>query len=532
MKNGILFSVFVFVVLFLAGCAGSERKAAQEPAPAVSETKAVQPEARPAPKDEPGQKPGWSVDRKGFRTKPMEMEVREGHPYTPVGAEIVSKGAPVKLIEVIKQMADRQGFSVSWADDVDPDTNVNVHIQPEDNFWDALQNLLRQKDYFFELSGETIVIQYKTTRRYQVVMPTLKENFQTSVGGSLIGGGAVEGRITGKTAISADIREPLDFWAGLEQNLTQILESTAAEDKGHFIVDDHIGVITVNAPRNTHDKVRAYLDDLKEQIYRQVVIEAKIMEVRLDDSHQMGINWSNVLSVANRANSETFSGQATFGEDYALESGAVVANTVYPTHKFLKYMTMTPQAFSVAIEALKTYGTTNVLSNPKITIMNGHGASITVGEDITYIDKVTSTTDENGNVTYTVETGSVLSGLGLAVMANIVDNNEVVLYIVPVTSELQQAPTGDDIEYRAFGGAQVGLPRVRLREMSTMARIKDGETLIIGGHIDKQEGDTNNSVPLLGDIPGLGWLFKHESKSVTSRELVIFITPKIVAANE
>jgi len=124
----------------------------------------------------------------------------------------------------------------------------------------------------------------------------------------------------------------------------------------------------------------------------------------------------------------------------------------------------------------------------------------------------------------------VLSGLGLAVMANVVDDDEVVLYIVPVTSELQPAATGDDIEYRAFGGAQVGLPRVRLREISTMARIKDGETLVIGGHIDKTDGNTTNSVPLLGDLPGLGWLFKHESKSVVSRELVIFITPKIIAA--
>jgi len=244
----------------------------------------------------------------------------------------------------------------------------------------------------------------------------------------------------------------------------------------------------------------------------------------------MGVDWTNIVSVANRANNQTMGGVASFGETYTNDAGVDLAMTVYPTHKFLNYLRLNEQAFSIAIEALKEYGTTNVLSNPKITLMNGHGASITVGEDITYIDSVESTTDENGNVTYTVETGSVLSGLGLAVMANIVDDDEVVLYIVPVTSELQQAATGDDIEYRAFGGAQVGLPRVRLREISTMARIKDGETLVIGGHIDKTEGDTTNSVPFLGDLPGLGWLFKHESKSVVSRELVIFITPKIIAA--
>ncbi len=531
MKNSIRFFLLVLLVLFLAGCAGQAPRTAENQAPAAAESMGPAPMPPPPPPKESGN-PGWSVDRKGFRTKPMEMDVREGLPYTPVGAEIVSRAAPVRLINVVQQMADLHGFSVSWADDVDPDTMVNVHIRPEDNLWDALQNLLRQKDYFFELSGETIIISYKETRRYQIVMPTLKEDFQTSVGGSLIGGGAVEGRITGKTAISADIREPMDFWGGLENNLSRILEGTEAEDKGHFILDQHIGLVTLTAPRKTHAKVSEYLEDLRKQIYRQVIIEAKIMEVRLADEHQMGINWSNILSVANRTGNETLGGTAAFGEDYTLESGAVIANTVYPTHKFLKYMTLTPQAFSLAIEALKNYGTTNVLSNPKITIMNGHGASIIVGEDITYIDKVTSVTDDVGNVTFTVTTGSVLSGLGLAVMANIVDDTEVVLYIVPVTSELQRAPTGEDIEYRAFAGAQVGLPRVRLREMSTMARIKDGETLVIGGHIDKADADATSAVPFLGDIRGLGWLFKHESKSSVTRELVIFITPKLVAAAE
>jgi general secretion pathway protein D/MSHA biogenesis protein MshL len=272
------------------------------------------------------------------------------------------------------------------------------------------------------------------------------------------------------------------------------------------------------------------LKHLKSKIYKQVIIEARIMEVRLDDSHQMGINWSNILSVASRANSETMGGTLGFGEAWERAGGEVLSSVVYPTHKLLNFMTLNSQNFSLAIEALKTYGKTNVLSNPKIALMNGHGASITVGEDITYIDKVTSTTDENGNVTYTVTTGSVLSGLGLAVMANIVDDKEVILYVVPVTSELQPAPNGDDIEYRAFGGAQVGLPRVRLRELATMSRIRDGETLIIGGHIDKVKGNTTNSVPLLGDIPGLGWLFKHDAQTTTTRELVIFLTPKIIGS--
>ena len=529
MKNGIKISVLALVVLFLVGCRTSSPGKAEESTVAAPQPVASAPAKDPAPAQPVKEAPSdWAVDRKGFRTKPLEIEVsREGQPYLPVGAEIVSKGAPVKLIDVIKKMADLQGFSVSWADDTDPESTVNVHIRPADNFWTALRNLLRQKDYFYEQSEETLVIRYKETRQYQLVMPLLEETFKTSLGGDLIGGTAADegGEIDGKMQLEGNIPESINFWANVKENLENIIG-----DKGTFITDDHIGEIAVTAPRKTHEKVDAYLANLKKQIYRQVVIEAKIVEVWLNDESRMGVDWSNILDSTNQ---DEIGGTIGFGENYdSAELTNTIANTVYPTHKFLKFITLDNFNFNFMVDALKDYGSTNLLSKPKLTIMNGHGATITVGEKITYIKEVETTTDENGNITYTTESASILSGLGLAVLANIVDDNEVVLYIVPVTSELQPAPNGDDIEYRFFGDGQVGLPRVRLRELSTMARIKDGETLIIGGHIDKTEGDTKRSVPFLGNIPGLGWLFKHEGKALESRELVIFLTPKIVAASD
>jgi general secretion pathway protein D/MSHA biogenesis protein MshL len=529
-KKGIIISALSLVVPLAIGCGAPSKKSTEE-TKSVAPHKVVSslPENVPVAAKKGNPKAEWNVDKKGFRTKPLELDVKEGRTYLPIGAEIVSKDAPVRLIDVIKRMADLQGLSVSWADDVDPDTVVNVHIRPEDNFWEALDNLLLQKDYFFEQKGDTIFIKFKETRRYHLVMPGLTEDFKTAVGGNLIGGASAEGRIKGETSVSANLSEPLDFWTNVEANLDTILESSSADDVGHFIIDRNIGVITFTAPRNTHDKVNAYIKELKRQIYRQVIIETKIVEVRLNDQSQLGVDWSNIVSVTTRGGNETMGGVATFGETYTTSAGAAAIQTVYPTHKFLNFIQLNTQSFSLAMEALKEYGATNVLSNPKLTIMNGHGASMAVGEDITYIDKVETTIDDDGNITFTITADSVLSGLGIAVMANIVDDDEVILYIVPVTSELIPAATGEDIEYRNFGLAQVGLPRVRLREVSTICRIKDGETLIIGGHIDKSEGDTTNSVPFLGDIPGLGWLFKNETKSVISRELVIFITPKIVA---
>jgi general secretion pathway protein D/MSHA biogenesis protein MshL len=143
---------------------------------------------------------------------------------------------------------------------------------------------------------------------------------------------------------------------------------------------------------------------------------------------------------------------------------------------------------------------------------------------------VESVTDENGNISFTVSTATVLSGLGLAVMANIINDEEVILYIVPVTSELDEP-----IEERAVAGTEVGttvsLPRIRLRELATNARVKNGETLVLGGLISKISETEENKVPFLGDIPLLGWLFRHEQQVTTNRELAIFLQPRVISSS-
>ncbi|HEN21296.1 MAG TPA: type II and III secretion system protein, partial [Desulfobacteraceae bacterium] len=116
---------------------------------------------------------------------------------------------------------------------------------------------------------------------------------------------------------------------------------------------------------------------------------------------------------------------------------------------------------------------------------------------------------------------------GLAVMANILDNDEVILYIVPVTSELQEP-----IEYRQFTAsgteAEVGLPRVRLKEMATFAKIANGQTLIVGGLIDSTHANSERGTPFLENLPLIGWLFKVTTKKEIKRELVILLKPTII----
>ncbi len=526
-----------FFVIFV-GC-GSHKQLTKKDVDAVSQGPKVREENAPR-NPSPGQAapeiniieaPKRLLDEAGYQIRPLEIEMKEGKPYLPVGAELISKGGKVSLKEVIRNLALLKGFSVSWSDDVAQERLVDVDIRPEDNYWDALNNVLRQLDYFYDVDKETIVVRYKETAQYQLVMPFLEEEFKTSVGGNLLGGSESQGRMKGEVWMSGGMKEPLDFWKEIETNVNAIIQHTAPrtpEDskgghtgsaRGYLIIDRPLGIITVTAPSRTQKKIKRYLDNIEKEIYKQVIIEAKIIEVALNKNSEVGIDWDEVINAA-------LSGAISFGQMFS--------GQIYPsTHDegFIRRVTLDDHNFNLILKALNAQGTTNVLANPKITILNGHGATITVGENVTYIDRVEKTVDSgadsSGTVSWSVNTATILSGIGLAVMANIMDNDEVILYIVPVTSELSEP-----IEYRTFGGgddqSKVGLPEVKLKEMATFAKVKNGQTLIIGGLIDSVKLESNKGTPILKDLPLLGRLFRVDATQEIKKELVILLKPKII----
>ncbi|MCP4681244.1 MAG: type II and III secretion system protein [Desulfobacterales bacterium] len=533
MKNKGNISWYVVFFIIFAGC-GSHQQLAKKDV----ETAKQAPEARvekapqnPGPKPAPA--PGTNITRApaglehaDYQIRPLDIEMKAGKPYLPVGAELISKQGKVSLKEVIKSLAVLKGFSVSWSDDVAQEQLVDVDIRPEDNYWDALNNVLRQLDYFYDVDKETIVVRYKETLQYQLVMPFLEEEFKTSVGGDLLGGGESEGKMKGEVQMSGGMKEPLDFWKEIEANVNAIIQHTATvagpkegktgSGQGYLIIDRPLGIITVTAPRRTQTKIKGYLDNLENEIYKQVIIEAKIIEVRLNNKSEMGIDWDKVINA-------TLAGTISFGK--------AATGRIYPfphADGFIRQVTMGDHNFTLMLKALNEQGTSNVLANPKLTILNGHGATITVGENVTYIKSVEKTVDsETGDVSWSVDTATILSGIGLAVMANVMDNDEVILYIVPVTSELTEP-----IEYRTFGGAgdesEVGLPEVKLKEMATFAKVQNGQTLIIGGLMDSTRFETKKGTPILEDLPLLGRLFKMDTKQEIKRELVILLKPKII----
>ncbi|MEW6594952.1 MAG: pilus (MSHA type) biogenesis protein MshL [Thermodesulfobacteriota bacterium] len=477
----------------------------------------------------------------------------------PVGADISSTTGPVALRDILKRLAALKKMNVSWASDVDQSSMVDVDIKAEDDFFEAIDNILRQVDYYHEVKGNTIVVQYRETRKFHVAMPFMKTTYNTAVGGDVLGSSlGTTSAVKGNIQITSENNQ-FDIWDNIKKNIDQILEiweetvpapaaatsttpqagapqapatqpaaATAATTtkrnvqagKGYYSIDKPIGLITVTAPRPLVEKIATYLDNLKKELYRQVSIEAKIVEVVIDNTSTRGIDWTDFLSGKGLS-------MYLFGAT-ATTNGVIYDPNRANRSRGVTKIEVTGNPFAVALDFLDTQGPSTVLANPKLSVMNGQPALISAGESIKYIDKVETTVSDSGVPTYTVTTATLMSGLGMSVLATIMENDEIILSLTPVTSKLAGKEDPDDVDYIDVGGVTVGVPRIKLREMNTTVRIKSGEVLVVGGLIDNAEGDSQKKVPFLGDVPGVGALFSHSTKTTKKTELIILLQPKIL----
>ncbi len=582
-------------ILMLAASSGCVHKeTAKSPAPpsaeetAIKEAKAATP---PAQLPVRYQRPTYiaAVDSADNELKQQDTEYS-----VKVGANISSTKGPQPLWDIMKRLANLRGMSVSWASDVDRDVKVDVNIRAEDDFFKAVNNLLRQVGYFHEVKDNTIVVKFKVTRQYHVSIPNMKGNYASNVGGDFIptGENVETGTDTeGTSKITSDKNE-FDIWKNIEENLSVLLDQestkiveqkTTSKDKQgdaktksdetstkvktvkaaqrkskespYYFIDKSLGIVTVTAPLQLQNIVDRYFKNLTKAIYRQVSIEAKIIEVYLKDNSKIGIDWSSVLKDFNVTglvelglnpvkNIEGMVGQVwpyvegaewvPYFDDngHITENGhyIVPSGSTFSSGRFISRVKMDNVKFGVMLNALKEQGDTKVLSNPKITTLNGHPAVISVFKNKAYIKKIESTKDGTGTAatySYTVTPGTISAGVALGVLPSIVDDNTVILHLTPITTDL----VGNVIPERTFGPngeLVIGLPEVSVREMSTMVKVHNGEMLIIGGLIDSVEGSSGNFAPILGDIPVLKYLFGVEEKRVEKRELVILLTPRVI----
>lgn len=550
----------ILLLLFFAASCTNQQAVVEEPiVPPDQQTAASNNPIEKPPETLPTmyQTPAYMVDAEDEDSAILS----EDETSLKVGATIKSTRGPQPLWDILKRLAALKKMNVSWASDVDQNVLVDVDINANDDFYGAVDNLLRQVDYFHEMQGNTIVVNYKETRQFRISMPFIRQEYQTGVGGNVLGGDTVSTNVDG-TIVLTSSGNTFDVWESIQANMDKIIatwgtiavtpEALVSEEPAEgeavqqatrrvssggvqYFIDKPVGIITVVAPRPMLDELQNYFDSLTGELYKQISIEAKIIEVRLEDSTTIGLNWDQVLKDFNVQGVVTFGdpnrdGQVwpyVFSNNGSFDNGTEHGNVYDPT-RFISKIALQPANFNVLLNAISEQGDAQVLSNPKLSVMNGQPALISVGENVTYIASIEVDRDTGGVqtlLTYTVETERVLSGISMALTANILNDNEVIMNLVPITSQLEEP-----IEYRDIGleGQQIGLPRINVREMSTTVRVKDNEMLVIGGLISEIDAKQGSFAPVVGKIPLVRYLFGYEEKSKIKRELIILLRPTII----
>ncbi|EGQ8946166.1 pilus (MSHA type) biogenesis protein MshL [Vibrio parahaemolyticus] len=311
-----------------------------------------------------------------------------------------------------------------------------------------------------------------------------------------------------------------DFWPMLQQAVANLIGS----DKGQsVVVTPQAGVITVRAFPDDIREVREFLGVSQERMQRQVILEAKILEVTLSDGYQQGINWSNL--------------SASIGN-----SGSIIVNrpaSALPPLDAIGTLlggqtnvTISDGNFEAVLNFMSTQGDLNVLSSPRITAANNQKSVIKVGTDQYFVTELSSNAGngENSNAVPEVELTPFFSGISLDVTPQIDNKGNVFLHVHPavieVTEEVKQLNLGGD-----FQNIQLPLAKSSIRESDSVIRAKDGDVVVIGGLMKQQNVEQVSKVPFLGDVPALGHLFRNTSNVTQKTELVILLKPTVVGVN-
>ncbi len=347
---------------------------------------------------------------------------------------------------------------------------------------------------------------------------------------------SLTGRVTG-TEINT--RQPeTSFWSELRLSVEAIV---GTGDGRSVVVNPQSGVVVVRAMPTEHREVHAFLSTTQAIAIRQVVLEAKIIEVQLDSGYRQGINWAALMDV--NGNPITV-GQVGGGTLFDDGTSATVGNTGNLDPDALAPILGTAAAafggmFSVAlafnnfaafIELLDTQGTVHVLSSPRIATLNNQKAVIKVGSDEFFVTDVSSTTTTGAATTTTpdIELTPFFSGIALDVTPQISRHGDVLLHVHPSISRVVDQNKTINV---GTGDQNLPLAFSTVRESDSVVRARSGQIIVIGGLMQEQHDNNTADSPLSG-IPQVGSSFGHKRESTSKSELVILLKPIVIDSSE
>ena len=338
-------------------------------------------------------------------------------------------------------------------------------------------------------------------------------NLLAMLGGESSGGSSGKGINPGSRVQTLN---RTDFWSTLQTTIAAIV----GDGDGRMVmVSPQAGMVVVKALPRELGEVRRFLEKSELSVKRQVILETKILEVRLSEGYQTGINWTSIQ------------GQLLLAEDVsAFESPVNITQASNAAGEVFASIFKVAD-ISDLLSLLETQGNVQVLSSPRVSTVNNQKAVIRVGSDEFFVTGISSSQTSNIAATTStpnIELSSFFSGISLDVTPQISAEGEVILHIHPIVSEVQ-----DQLKVFTVGDENFSIPLALrdIRESDSIVRARSGEVVVLGGLMQESMNVQDGQQPLLGDIPLLNKLFQTKARQSRKTELVILMRPIVIDNN-
>lgn len=451
--------------------------------------------------------------------------------------------------------------------DVHPGVTGNVTLNAIDQTLpQLLTRIARQVDMRYEVDGPNLIIMRDTPflRIYRIDYLNMTRtstsllgiSSQVSAAGSSGGSGGV-GTISNNSTSTLNTVSNNRFWDTLVANVRDLLresdkllpgaqpassvapaqpsqpagappvtglpQSGAAQPGGaqsmefreaaSVISNPEAGILSIRATSRQHEKIQEFLDQVMASAKRQVLIEATVAEVQLNNEYQRGIDWSKL-----RTGSAGFQFQQTVG-------GSPAGIT---TNAFVLGYAAKNLNFTSSLKLLETFGNVKVLSSPKISVLNNQSAILKVVDNLVFFTIKADTTinQTSSNTTFTTTLNSVPVGFVMSVMPQISDSDAVLLNLRPTISR-KIGDVADPNPSLAVIGVTSLIPVIQTREMESILRVQSGQVAVLGGLIQDQVSNVEDGIPGV-NRSGIGDLFRQRKDTATKTELVIFLRPIVI----
>ncbi len=547
----------LLIVMLLTSCAGFLQPHDQSTLNTIKDELTVGAETKPA-------KVATPVEINDALLPPLKIEIPKATAKKlEQRFDLVINNAPAN--QVLMGIVGGTRYSMLVHPDIKGDISVNLK---DVTVFEALDALRELYGYEYKVDGSRIFIEQQSmqTRVFQVnyIVGQRKGASDIRVTSGSISGGSqnnqqganntggtsqVSNNISGGannnrtfTSSSINTTSNNDFWRDLTESLNGIVGN---ENGRRIIVNLQSGVIVVRAMPAEIRNVESFLNLMQVSIERQVILEAKILNVQLNDQSQSGVNWSvfgrsgsNTGIVGNiNANtrlSSSGNGNLVSG-DLTASTGTVLSNAATTALGGpLFAIALQGANFSTLLSFLETQGDVQVLSSPRISSINNQKAVLKVGTDEFFVTGISSNTTASVGATTTVPEVILqpfFSGITLDVTPQIDKDDNIILHMHPSISQV--STVNKQVTLGGTAG-QINLPLAssNISETDSIVRTRDGRVIVIGGLMTESASSTKSKVPGLGDVKGVGAAFRQQGSSKTKTELVILLKASVVQGQE